>query len=203
MGANRQAVIDWSEARVEQLKTLWAEGKSGTEIAKIFGGSATRNAVIAKANRLGLPLRDDATKALNRSRSQKHRHGGATAGPAKVEPRAQARVFGETRVKPALIVAGNGAVIEKPPGLEPKTPPVPALAWAPLPGVAPVSILDLGPHTCRWPLDLSGADLPMFCGALPIGGVYCLSHGRLSRPRPGAKEHLDEKLGIAAKRRAA
>ncbi|SFS42600.1 GcrA family cell cycle regulator [Brevundimonas viscosa] len=47
----------WPEKQVEKLKKLWAEGKSGTEIADILGGGLTRAAVIGKANRLGLAQR--------------------------------------------------------------------------------------------------------------------------------------------------
>lgn len=48
----------WSEGRVEKLKKLWTEGKSGSEIAAILGGDLSRAAVIGKANRLGLASRD-------------------------------------------------------------------------------------------------------------------------------------------------
>ncbi len=43
----------WTEADVELLKKLWAEGLSASEIAKRLDG-VTRNAVIGKVHRLGL-----------------------------------------------------------------------------------------------------------------------------------------------------
>ncbi len=43
----------WTDERVEQLKTLWAEGLSAAQIANKMGG-VTRNAVIGKVHRLGL-----------------------------------------------------------------------------------------------------------------------------------------------------
>lgn len=43
----------WTEDRVEQLKQLWAEGLSASQIANKMGG-VTRNAVIGKVHRLGL-----------------------------------------------------------------------------------------------------------------------------------------------------
>ncbi|HWO07298.1 MAG TPA: GcrA family cell cycle regulator [Candidatus Paceibacterota bacterium] len=43
----------WTEERVELLKTLWAEGLSGSQIAERLG-HVTRNAVISKVHRLGL-----------------------------------------------------------------------------------------------------------------------------------------------------
>jgi GcrA cell cycle regulator len=47
----------WPPARVAKLKKLWAEGKSGSEIAEILGGGLSRAAVIGKANRLGCAAR--------------------------------------------------------------------------------------------------------------------------------------------------
>lgn len=44
---------DWTDDRIEQLKSLWTEGLSGSKIAAALGG-ITRNAVIGKATRLGL-----------------------------------------------------------------------------------------------------------------------------------------------------
>jgi GcrA cell cycle regulator len=45
--------VNWSEDRVEQLKALWTEGLSASQIARALGG-VTRNAVIGKVHRLGL-----------------------------------------------------------------------------------------------------------------------------------------------------
>lgn len=46
----------WNSERVEQLTQLWREGFSASQIAARLGG-ATRNAVIGKVHRLGLPAR--------------------------------------------------------------------------------------------------------------------------------------------------
>lgn len=43
----------WTDERVEQLKQLWGEGLSASQIAGAMGG-VTRNAVIGKVHRLGL-----------------------------------------------------------------------------------------------------------------------------------------------------
>ncbi|WP_366558457.1 GcrA family cell cycle regulator [Phenylobacterium sp.] len=47
--------LGWSEDRVERLKVLWADGLSGSQVAKQLGG-ITRNAVIGKVHRLGRPF---------------------------------------------------------------------------------------------------------------------------------------------------
>jgi GcrA cell cycle regulator len=45
--------MGWTDDRVEQLKSLWTEGLSASQIARVLGG-VTRNAVIGKVHRLGL-----------------------------------------------------------------------------------------------------------------------------------------------------
>ena len=46
--------INWTEAKVKKLAKLWGKGISAREIAEKLGEGITRNAVIGKANRLGL-----------------------------------------------------------------------------------------------------------------------------------------------------
>ena len=46
--------VDWTEERVALLARLWQEGFSARQIAERLGEEVTRNAVIGKANRLGL-----------------------------------------------------------------------------------------------------------------------------------------------------
>ncbi len=45
--------MSWTDERVEQLKSLWTEGLSASQIARVLG-DVTRNAVIGKVHRLGL-----------------------------------------------------------------------------------------------------------------------------------------------------
>ncbi|HEX3653578.1 MAG TPA: GcrA family cell cycle regulator [Rhizomicrobium sp.] len=44
----------WTDDRVDQLKSLWTEGLSASQIARALGEGITRNAVIGKVHRLGL-----------------------------------------------------------------------------------------------------------------------------------------------------
>jgi GcrA cell cycle regulator len=53
-GAAAPEKHSWTEARVERLKLLWADGMSASMIAADLGLGLTRNAVIGKVNRLGL-----------------------------------------------------------------------------------------------------------------------------------------------------
>ena len=43
----------WSDDRIEQLKSLWQEGLSASDVARALG-NVTRNAVLGKLHRLGL-----------------------------------------------------------------------------------------------------------------------------------------------------
>ena len=52
--------MSWTDERVEILTKMWAEGNSGSQIAKELGG-VTRNAVIGKVHRLGLSNRATTT----------------------------------------------------------------------------------------------------------------------------------------------
>ncbi len=54
--------MGWTDERVEQLKALWAEGLSASQIARVLGG-VTRNAVIGKVHRLGLAGRATPARA--------------------------------------------------------------------------------------------------------------------------------------------
>lgn len=59
--------MEWTEERVARLRELWEEGLSARQIAEGLGG-ITRNAVIGKANRMGLskPTKSSMTRKQNR-----------------------------------------------------------------------------------------------------------------------------------------
>lgn len=61
--------MGWTDERVEQLKGLWNEGLSASQIARALGG-VSRNAVIGKVHRLGLAGRAVPTRS-ERPRSQR------------------------------------------------------------------------------------------------------------------------------------
>lgn len=47
----------WWPGRIDALRRLWLEGKTASEIALELGPGFSRNSVIGKAHRLGLPPR--------------------------------------------------------------------------------------------------------------------------------------------------
>ena len=60
--------LTWTEERIERLKELWTEGLSASQIAAELGSDVSRNAVISKANRLGLAHGSAKEKSTPRTR---------------------------------------------------------------------------------------------------------------------------------------
>ena len=63
--------VDWSVDRVDLLTELWQSGHSPRQIAEQLGEGITRNAVIGKANRLGLSK--PSKSSVTRQQRQKER----------------------------------------------------------------------------------------------------------------------------------
>lgn len=62
--------MTWTPDREALLKILWAQGLSASQIAKRLGG-VTRNAVISKRDRMGLPGRIASTPKLTKAQTAK------------------------------------------------------------------------------------------------------------------------------------
>jgi GcrA cell cycle regulator len=154
------AMIVWTDERVEQLKKLWNDGLSASQIAAQLGG-VTRNAVIGKVHRLGLSGRTKTvttTPRASRPKMRPNNHHG--------RPSIQPLVFGANALKRELLPAENQ---ER----------APAIA-IPFPAPSPegrVGILQLSERTCRWPEgDPASSDFK-FCGAQTASALpYCPYH---------------------------
>jgi GcrA cell cycle regulator len=57
-----EAIMSWTDERIEKLTKMWASGATASQIADELGG-VSRNAVIGKAHRLGLKARPSPVKA--------------------------------------------------------------------------------------------------------------------------------------------
>jgi len=184
--------MSWTDERIEQLKRLWGQGMTASQIADELGG-VSRNAVIGKAHRLGLEARPSPVK------------GGETpsAPPA---PPASAPVA-EKVAAPAPRPAPPAAPVPSVATPAPAAPPQPMvrsigpggfqrqtpgdqtapIAPAPPRRLVPAkpsaemadktSLLDLNDKICKWPLGHPGEPDFHFCGE-PInpGFPYCLAH---------------------------
>ena len=165
--------MSWTDERVEQLKKMWTEGQSASQIAKELGG-VTRNAVIGKVHRLGLS----------------NRNGGAAAKPApKAEAKAKtAKAKAEPAPKVATPAPDRPAPLRKPivPAGQPLPPQPSANEISPeaLASVREVekkskkiSLMELTERTCKWPVGDPATEDFWFCG-LPVqqGKPYCEAH---------------------------
>jgi GcrA cell cycle regulator len=149
----------WTEERIAQLTELWEQGLSCAEIAIALGQGATRNAVIGKVHRLGLPRRRERENPFGRTIRVYGRSS---------QPRPKRKRISKAKVVRPVVVL---------PELKPLPPPL-AKAWEPLPDAAPISLLALTDAVCRWPV---GGDYQTpgtgFCGC-PVapGRSYCTEH---------------------------
>lgn len=193
----RSKSFDWSEENVERVRTLWLQGKSASEIAKIIGGGLTRNSVIGKCHRLGLtkaarpvsapPLRTGKlrTRIFKAPRPLPVDHKPRAAKPplAAAERSWQTPVFTPTiqreqraHGQTALQFVEGGAGVESPnarPFLE-------------------------ATRGCKWPIGPAGATL--YCcnplaGGAGIGRAYCPGHAAVA---VDAKQPASSRVGSAA-----
>lgn len=83
----------WNDEKIQQMATMWAEGKTASHIAASIG-AASRNAVIGKLHRLGLsghqPSRKDKAPPRNRPK-----HSMKRAEPRKVKASAKLHLLEE------------------------------------------------------------------------------------------------------------
>ena len=170
-----EAVPSWTDERVEQLRRLWDEGLSASQIASQLGG-VSRNAVIGKVHRLGLAGRAKANGA------------GQVNGRKKVDGATEAEV----------VLAKEQTVPEPPAVISHR--PAPEFPLAPLrPAPEPVglavservTIMDLRESMCRWPMgDPTSPDF-RFCGGRAITGLpYCTQHAQIAY-QPAAERKRD------------
>ena len=140
--------MNWTDDRVQQLKILWAEGHSASEIADRLG-QTTRNSVIGKVHRLGLS---------GRKKTQRPRQPRVSTA----SPRQRRRAIGVSRRQPAAIVE---VTVES---VLAKLGPAPELA---------VTVQTLTGSTCRWPEGDPRTPVFHFCGRKPeSSGPYCKPH---------------------------
>ncbi|MEK1850711.1 MAG: GcrA family cell cycle regulator [Phyllobacterium sp.] len=163
--------MNWTDERVEQLKKLWAEGLSASQIAAQLGG-VSRNAVIGKVHRLKLSGRGKTTstqtrsKKINTSASGSQRSGGSSSHMAS---RVVSRSVGAT----ALQTEYNTDLV---PHTITKT-----VTNVVVPISRRLELVQLSERTCKWPVgDPLQPDFN-FCGNdVGESGPYCTYHSRLA-----------------------
>ena len=152
--------MSWNDERVEQLRKMWMDGLSASQIAGELGNGITRNAVIGKVHRLGLSGRvKTASNAPARPRIQQ---------PRAPRPSVPRRPQGGA-------VVGNTALAYS---YRPAPKPIDDVV---VPMCEPVTIMELKEAMCRWPLGDPSTPEFRYCGGKSdIGVTYCTFHSRLA-----------------------
>jgi GcrA cell cycle regulator len=171
--------MSWTDERVEQLKKLWSQGYSASQIAKELGGT-TRNAVIGKIHRLNLVARQS---------------------PKNTPPLlTSASTYNQ---KPATAIGtglSSGAIAAKLPPSKASEYMAPSVAFASIAPAAasynPYETSDFGgksqplgainpfknaKNQCQWPVGDPRSPGFHFCGANAHDGFsYCAEHARMA-----------------------
>jgi len=189
--------MSWTDERIEQLRQMWQNGHTASQIAETLGG-VSRNAVIGKAHRLGLqsrpspvkPGESEAEPAIKPAAAEKPAPTPRAPAPAPVSaepkpaPAASAAPATATPAPDAPLVRsiGPGGFQRQNPHEQqspiPPAPPRRLVPAKPSPEIADkTSLLDLNDRICKWPLGHPGEPDFHFCGN-PVnpGFPYCLEH---------------------------
>ena len=199
----------WTDERIDQLKQMWQQGMTASQIAEQLGG-VSRNAVIGKAHRLGLQARPSPV-----SQREAPAPAPVAAAPVIEAPEPEAPVAAAPEPAPAppprepvrdASPEPERSVAVAPPLPEPPTvrsigpggfqrqnpheqqspiPPAPPRRLVPAKPSAEIasktSLLDLNDRICKWPLGHPGEPDFHFCGdAVNPGFPYCLGHCSLA-----------------------
>jgi GcrA cell cycle regulator len=195
--------LSWTEERIDTLKKMWDSGLTATQIAEELGG-VSRNAVIGKAHRLGLPARPSPVKPNEPKAAAEPKAAPAPRAAAPAAPRESAPAPAPRAAAPAAAPAddsdddspaapvkregpvlrsvGPGGFVRQNPGEQspPITPAPPRRLVPARPSEAiagKTSLLDLNDKICKWPLGHPGEPDFHFCGdKVNPGFPYCVAH---------------------------
>lgn len=159
----------WTEERVEQLKKLWSEGLSASQIATRLG-EVTRNAVIGKVHRLGLAGR----ATVSRPKALRPRKNVAARPGANKRPNTNKvlRYQNPNGSQNGFGMPFGAAEM----GAEPYHRTFEELV---IPLEERASILTLKDTSCRWPIGDPQHEEFHFCGKGKLDGLpYCEFHAR-------------------------
>lgn len=185
---NRQ-LIEWDEATIAKLRSLWKSGDSAALIAEKLGCATGRLAVIGKAKRLNLGPHPFSKHKAKAGADRQRREVSKTVKRLERDGSlSRYKIDGPIRKrkpsKPAIVLE---KVAERRPSID--GPPMKAdlrfidkkETWSPLPGSVPIPLVELTPHTCKWPV----AEAPfLFCGLHTLDGKpWCETHNYHSHPR--------------------
>lgn len=156
--------MSWTDERVENLKKLWAEGLSASQIAGRLGG-VTRNAVIGKVHRLGLSGRATTSRAKP-ARTHKHKAARQNNAP-------RLGLFSNSNTAMRSITTTPDAPREEPFRSH--------YVELDIPMDERVDLVDLKESQCRWPIGDPQENEFHFCGKdKSDGNPYCEYHAEIA-----------------------
>ncbi|MCC8945972.1 GcrA cell cycle regulator [Bradyrhizobium sp. Arg62] len=172
----------WDDARTQQLRKLWAEGLSCSQIANELACGFSCSAIIGKAHRLKLPARGEVmtgTPSPRPAAPPRPKPGKLSAVTSMPTYRQKRNPSGDPKVQRASDVAEPGIDVNltgKPNGTG-------------------IKIHQLSDLNCHWPLgDPASPDFE-FCGANAVAGrPYCAGHCRVAYQPLAARVRSPEEM---------
>lgn len=173
--------FEWNDETIAEASCGWIAGVTAQVIANrlnkmtgatLPGQKVTRNAVIGKVYRLGLPKRKSGENPIKMSqvKAEREKRKRKPAEPKSFAPPKQSR-FG------LFLMHASERKLPMPPA-------------APT-DVARLAFADLKPHHCRFPVGHPGETNFGFCGASKVDGLpYCEHHAKRCYEPVRASKHL-------------
>ena len=162
----------WTDEAVEALKRLALEGRSASVIAQALG-AASRNAVIGKANRIGIKL------------SGGGRAFAPCAAPIQMYPTPSTA---SPRPKPTPSKQRLAVALSRDSRFDRREKASSSFAEPEVKEMPRVRLEEIRPFACRWPLgDPTSGDFA-YCGLeTAYGRSYCAGHSRMAYLPPKAR----------------
>jgi GcrA cell cycle regulator len=156
----------WTDAAIETLRQMALEGKSASTIAALLG-APSRNAVIGKANRIGVKLTGNI-------------HVAATRQLRSVTERPRRPAMARTDALAWKRVAVTAVPRERKPAW--------AFAQAQVGEMLKVGLEEIGESNCRWPVGDPTSEEFAYCGIQTAKGrSYCAGHCRMAYKPPNSR----------------
>jgi len=181
----------WTAEAIENLIRLALEGRSASFIAAALG-AASRNAVIGKANRIGVKLNGDGRASAPGGTSARA-YRAPLAALLRSRPVSKRQTFAPAVSRDPRVIPGSqpGDGSRPGDGSKPGDRDARKAAWtfaeAEVGEMRRVRFEDIREFACRWPLgDPRSGDFA-YCGLKPAEGhSYCAGHCRMAYRRPEA-----------------
>lgn len=173
----------WTQEREDLLRKLWLQGLSASQIAYVMAG-ITRNAVIGKAHRMGLPKRSPATSHRPKPRIQRGKPSLALVGS-----------------KPAARDNASDVQYRKRYDLELERSAF-EIEHSDVSAEDRMTLMTLTSRSCKWPIgDPADPDFHFCSRDADNGRSYCDFHHRLAyqgvrrrRPAAAAEQRIEAPL---------